>query len=231
VARSGFVAFSLVVHGALAVSLGYVEVRASRAATAIEIAETVAKKKEPPPPAKVEPEPPKPEKAARRTPRAAPVAAPEPLPAAPSEPVPAAGPEGFSDFGLSLSGGIGGVPIAQRAAMPSEKPERVAVKQLARRALDNDPCSEPASKPKPRSVPQPKYPDAARSAGIEGKVRVELTVDESGRVVNVRVVQGLGYGLDEAAVTAARQASFEPALRCGKPTSATFTIAMRFTAS
>ncbi len=43
--------------------------------------------------------------------------------------------------------------------------------------------------------------------------------------------QRLGYGLDEAAVQAAQSATFEPAVRCGKPTRATFTISMRFSAA
>jgi protein TonB len=94
-----------------------------------------------------------------------------------------------------------------------------------------DACSEPASKPKPVSVPQPAYTEAARAASVEGRVRVELTVDEAGRVIAVKVLQGLGYGLDEAALAAARSASFTPALRCGRPVRATFTIAMRFSAS
>ena len=42
------------------------------------------------------------------------------------------------------------------------------------------------------------------------------------------VLEGLGHGLDEVALTAARAATFEPGTRCGKPTSATFVIAMRF---
>jgi periplasmic protein TonB len=67
------------------------------------------------------------------------------------------------------------------------------------------------------------------AAGIEGKVRVQLTVDETGRVVDVKLLQGLGYGLDEAALAAARQAEFEPAVRCGKAARATFNISMRFT--
>jgi periplasmic protein TonB len=77
-------------------------------------------------------------------------------------------------------------------------------------------------------VPQPGYTEAARAALVEGKVRVQLTVDETGRVVSVKLLQGLGYGLDEAALAAARQAEFEPAMRCGKPASATFNISMRF---
>jgi protein TonB len=80
-------------------------------------------------------------------------------------------------------------------------------------------------------VPQPAYTDRAREAGVEGKVRIELTVDETGRVVSVKVLSGLGYGLDEAAVAAAQSATFEPAIRCGKPTRATFTISMRFSSS
>src|SRR2546423_1409149 len=84
----------------------------------------------------------------------------------------------------------------------------------------------PPAKPKPRSVPQPAGSEAARAAGVEGKVRVQLTVDETGHVVDVKLLQGLGYGLDEAALAAARQAEFEPAVRCGKPTRATFNITM-----
>lgn len=107
------------------------------------------------------------------------------------------------------------------------------VKQLVAQPSSTkpDPCSDSATKPKPLSVPQPVYTDAARAAGIEGKVRVELTVDETGRVVDVKVIQGLGHGLDEAALSAARGASFSPAQRCGRPVRATFNIAMRFSAA
>jgi protein TonB len=59
-------------------------------------------------------------------------------------------------------------------------------------------------------------------------VRVEVTVDDSGHVTGARLLAGLGYGLDEAALEAAKRAAFEPATRCGKPVSATFVIAMRF---
>jgi protein TonB len=58
---------------------------------------------------------------------------------------------------------------------------------------------------------------------------VELTVDATGAVAQARVVEGLGHGLDEAAIEAARTYRFEPATRCGKAVSATFTIAIRFT--
>ena len=67
------------------------------------------------------------------------------------------------------------------------------------------------------------YVTARRAATVSSKV--------TGRVIDVKVLQGLGHGLDEAALSAARGASFTPAQRCGRPVRATFTIAMRFSAS
>jgi protein TonB len=141
------------------------------------------------------------------------------------------------DFGVSLSGGVDGTGIALPvggSARPGPRSDKAATKaapkQLSAAATPAvvDGCEDPPAKPKPRNVPQPGYTDAARAAAVEGKVRVQLTVDESGHVVGVKLLQGLGYGLDEAALAAARQAEFEPAVRCGKPTSATFNISMRF---
>jgi protein TonB len=77
-------------------------------------------------------------------------------------------------------------------------------------------------------MPQPEYARQAREANIAGKVRVELRVDKSGAVVGARVLEGLGYGLDEAALEAARAARFEPATLCGQATETTFVIGMRF---
>ena len=84
------------------------------------------------------------------------------------------------------------------------------------------------SKPKPVQMSRPEYTEEARSAGIEGKVRVELTVDASGVVRNVKVLESLGHGLDEAALAAVQAASFEPAYLCGKPVEATFVVSIRF---
>jgi protein TonB len=224
---------SLAAHGGLAVLIGRIEVRESRAATAIEIAETRQKRQQnSPAPAEVREPPPQVEKRATRK-LAAKAAEPPPL-AAPATPQAALA--ALPDFGLTLSGGDGaGLALAQGAPAapgPLAKASAPIVKRaLTTLAAPHDECSEPPAKPKPTSVPQPSYTDQARAAGIEGKVRVELTVDESGRVASVRVISGLGHGLDEAAVAAAQRATFQPAIRCGKPARATFTISMRFAAS
>jgi TonB family protein len=65
------------------------------------------------------------------------------------------------------------------------------------------------------SKPSPTYTDEARKLGIEGEVLVEVIFQASGQVQTVRVVKGLGHGLDEAALHAAEQIRFKPALQEG----------------
>jgi TonB family protein len=67
------------------------------------------------------------------------------------------------------------------------------------------------------SKPTPVYTDEARKLRIEGEVLLEVVFESSGKLRVVRVVQGLGHGLDEAAVRAAEQIRFKPALRDGQP--------------
>lgn len=62
-----------------------------------------------------------------------------------------------------------------------------------------------------------KYTDAAREAGVEGTVVLDLVVDEQGHVTQISVVKGLGHGLNEAAIAAIRQCAFDPGEKGGKP--------------
>jgi protein TonB len=61
------------------------------------------------------------------------------------------------------------------------------------------------------------YTDEARSAAIEGTVVIDLVVREDGTTSDLKVVQGLGHGLDEAALSALRTCKFTPGERQGKP--------------
>jgi TonB family protein len=61
------------------------------------------------------------------------------------------------------------------------------------------------------SKPTPEYTDEARSARIEGTVSLELEFTAAGDVRVLRVVRGLGHGLDEAAQRAALRIRFKPA--------------------
>ena len=64
---------------------------------------------------------------------------------------------------------------------------------------------------------EPDYPEAARGRGIQGEVLVRLSVDESGAVASVVLVQGLDDLLDLPALEAARSLRFEPATQDGAP--------------
>ncbi len=63
----------------------------------------------------------------------------------------------------------------------------------------------------------PEFSEEARKAKFSGNVEVYLWVDENGNPSHVKVVRGVGMGLDEKAVEAVRQYKFKPALQNGKP--------------
>jgi TonB family protein len=62
----------------------------------------------------------------------------------------------------------------------------------------------------------PNYPSAARAEGVEATVRLELVVSAGGSVEEARVVRSAGHGLDEAAMEAAHQFRFSPAIKRGQ---------------
>jgi protein TonB len=225
---------SLLAHGGLVVLLGVIRAPVTHAATSIEVTET-KKDLPPPPPPKVEtPAPVQKRAEAPQNRQRAKAAEPKP---ADTLPKPGAAPKlgDLPDLGLELSGGNGpplGLPPAVNTAPASRATAPMAkTLQAPPPPKEADACSEAAGKPKLLRLPQPAYTEAARAAGVEGKVRVEITVDESGRVAGVRVLSALGHGLDEAALAAARAASFQAATRCGKPVRSTFTVSIRFSAS
>jgi len=76
--------------------------------------------------------------------------------------------------------------------------------------------------------PRPAYTDEARRLQIEGEVKLEVQFRASGEVHVVRVVQGLGHGLDENAIRAARTIRFLPAKRDGLPVDSTATVHIIF---
>lgn len=59
--------------------------------------------------------------------------------------------------------------------------------------------------------PAPTYTSLAQSNKIEGEVLLEVRFSASGRTTVLKVVRGLGYGLDESAEAAAQQIQFRPA--------------------
>lgn len=75
---------------------------------------------------------------------------------------------------------------------------------------------------------RPDYTEEARRRGIEGDVVLEIVVRADGMVGNVKVLQGLGGGLDQRAIDAVRQWRFSPARRFGTPVDVMVEVAVEF---
>lgn len=73
------------------------------------------------------------------------------------------------------------------------------------------------------------YTEDARRRGITGDVLLEVVVRSDGSVGTTRVLQGLGYGLEQRAIDAVRQWRFAPAMRKGVPVDVLVEIAVEFT--
>ncbi|HWO18103.1 MAG TPA: TonB family protein, partial [Kofleriaceae bacterium] len=56
------------------------------------------------------------------------------------------------------------------------------------------------------------YPPEARRLGIEGEIQVQLIVDDKGKVRAATLLNKLGHGLDELALSRARKLEFTPAI-------------------
>ncbi len=90
------------------------------------------------------------------------------------------------------------------------------------------PSFEVTQLPRPKRAVQPEIPDAFRDAQREALVVIEVEIDARGRVVSARVIRHADYGLDDAALTAARHTEFEPALMGTQPVPVRYQIPYRF---
>jgi TonB family protein len=113
-------------------------------------------------------------------------------------------------------------------AVPPTAPKRVGTVQTTGFANQNDQVIEAPKKKAEEAAavepvvilakPKPVYTPEAIKLNIEGEVLLEVVFPASGSEVQVnRVVKGLGHGLDEAAMRAARQIKYKPALSNGRP--------------
>jgi protein TonB len=75
---------------------------------------------------------------------------------------------------------------------------------------------------------KPDYTDDARRRNVEGDVVVEIVVRSDGSVGSVKLLQGLGYGLDQRAMDAVRQWRFSPARRYGTQVDVIVEVAVEF---
>lgn len=64
---------------------------------------------------------------------------------------------------------------------------------------------------------KPRYPSEAKRLGKEGIVVMKLSLDETGAVYAVEILQGAGFGMEEASREAVMLSRFRPATAKGRP--------------
>lgn len=84
------------------------------------------------------------------------------------------------------------------------------------------------SAPTALSSPDPDYTEEARRAKKQGTCVLWLIVDSTGRPRDLRVVRGLGFGLDAKALEAVKNWRFQPALKDGKPVDVQISVEVEF---
>ncbi|MEM6764533.1 MAG: energy transducer TonB [Bacteroidota bacterium] len=74
-----------------------------------------------------------------------------------------------------------------------------------------------------------RYPQTARRRSVEGKVHLRFVVEADGKISNVKVVRGLGYGCDEEALRILNKMPiWEPGVLNGKAVPVYSSLAVEF---
>ena len=80
----------------------------------------------------------------------------------------------------------------------------------------------------PKQANTPFIPPKLASLGSKGEVLLNVVFTADGQIRVLKVVHGLGHGLDEAALRAAQGVKFTPAMRDGHPVDSTATLHIVF---
>jgi TonB family protein len=75
---------------------------------------------------------------------------------------------------------------------------------------------------------KPDYSEEARRRSVEGDVVLEIVVRHDGSVGDVRLLRGIGSGLDQRAIDAVRRWQFTPAHRRGAPVDVLVEVSVEF---
>ncbi|MGO9269165.1 MAG: TonB family protein [Terriglobia bacterium] len=89
-------------------------------------------------------------------------------------------------------------------------------------------AGEDITPPKGLYTPEAQYTEEARRQGIEGTVVLEIVVEASGNVSDVKVAKSLDPGLDASAVKTVRNWRFEPGTRDGRAVRVAVHVEMSF---
>lgn len=119
---------------------------------------------------------------------------------------------GVSANAYNLPGNVTGSGAVVK--VDEEPPPPVETRHAAKPVLK--PVSGGVLNGKALSLPKPVYPQQAKTARASGLVTVEVVIDETGKVISAKAVEGHVL-LRQAATQAAQDARFSPTLLSGQP--------------
>jgi periplasmic protein TonB len=82
--------------------------------------------------------------------------------------------------------------------------------------------------PRVRYKVEPQYTEDARQSRIQGTVVLYTRVGTDGKAHDIRVVRGLGHGLDQKAVECLERWEFAPALQDDEPVATAASVEINF---
>jgi TonB family protein len=130
---------------------------------------------------------------------------------------------GDSDSGSGPSRAAGGEKVVADAGFGNG-----AAKSAPQSAAARQPAAPAETPVEVLWKPKPAYTDEARAKKLEGNITLEVVFHATGKVQVLRVVHGLGSGLDESARAAARQIRFRPGKKHGVPVDRTGLVQITF---
>jgi TonB family protein len=89
-------------------------------------------------------------------------------------------------------------------------------------------AAEEETEPRVLTQTAPVYPKIASQIAAGGKLSLRVLVGANGRPKDIEVQNPLGYGLDESAVAAVKQWTFEPARKNGQPVEGAVEVTLNF---
>ena len=117
--------------------------------------------------------------------------------------------------------------VAASASAP-ETAEASAPAPAATWAAPSATSAEASPPPSSSSPPSPSSPKKLAAAKVSGNILVTLQVDAQGRPTHVRILRGIGLGLDQKAIEAVSQYKFKPALENGRPVPVEMNVEVNF---
>jgi periplasmic protein TonB len=106
-------------------------------------------------------------------------------------------------------------PRQRHNVLAEEKPDNREIGSTLGSSAEGPAYGDEVKPALPVAFPDPQISRHELPSGLQGDVVIEITIDVQGNVVETRLLQGVGHGIDEKVIAAAREWHFRPATRNG----------------